>query len=402
MCARGTECVHGCLWTKAIHYQLQHLQPSLCMSSLYFSFVLAAVYRWSRLGISATSVHLVLKAREMLPRGLISAWGVGLSSPCFLLPATQLLHTSLSRSRSPHHAASHSHFPSYFFVSRIFSLTCSRSLFFFPPPFALSHISLFSHTSGWPVVFFCLFFFFLSPVLLLLTIHSGSTLQWLHWCSRTSTYSCPLSFRPIIFMAWESMCIRTIALTQTGGPGPSSPGMLSLTGWGVQGHTAVCLRNTHAHVHSVTASMSIPVTFFFGFGYWCTKTYCVLKGLQLTCLARVCLCLRVRLSSMFACTPNMCILFPKGLIIERLVSWLGGGVPPPPPPPPHFNNSPTSPPAPSHLSPLYVSIHPLTSAVSFLPAGNPQPLRALPLLPLSGRWERKVVRGLPHEQQRYG
>ena len=159
-------------------------------------------------------------------------------------------------------------------------------------------------------------------------------------------------------------------------------------------HSCTCTQRDCIYVNTCN--------FFFAFGYWCTKTYCVLKGLQLTCLARVCLCLRVRLSSMFACTPNMCILFPKGLIIERLVSWLGGGVPPPPPPPPHFNNSPTSPPAPSHLSPLYVSIHPLTSAVSFLPAGNPQPLRALPLLPLSGRWERKVVRGLPHEQQRYG
>lgn len=167
-------------------------------------------------------------------------------------------------------------------LSLTFSLSPALPLSFF------SHLPLLFLTSACshiPVGDLLFFFVFLSPVLLLLlTIHSGSTLQWLHWCSRTSTYSCLLSFHPIIFMAWESMCIRIIALTQTGEPGPSSPGMLFLTGWGIQGHTAIGLRNTHAHVHSVTASLSIPITscFFFVFFPLVTDIQNILCARRLT------------------------------------------------------------------------------------------------------------------------
>lgn len=47
----------------------------------------------------------------------------------------------------------------------------------------------------------------------------------------------------------------------------------------------------------------------------------MIRGLQLTHLSRVsdCVCVHV---VMFTCALNMCILLPKGLIIECLVSWL--------------------------------------------------------------------------------
>lgn len=119
-------------------------------------------------------------------------------------------------------AASHSHFLCYFFVSHIFSLTCSL----FPPTSQcfLSPQSVLSLPSGDPLFCFCLLFssFF--------EIRSGLTLQWHHWCLQTSTYSCLLSFHPIIFMASESTCTDSIAMTQTGKPGPSSQETLFLTG----------------------------------------------------------------------------------------------------------------------------------------------------------------------------
>lgn len=60
---------------------------------------------------------------------------------------------------------------------------------------------------------------------------AGLTQHLLHWCLRTSTFSCLQNCHPIISMAWESMCIDSIDMTPTGGPGPSSPGTGSLMGW---------------------------------------------------------------------------------------------------------------------------------------------------------------------------
>lgn len=94
----------------------------------------------------------------MLPRGLIRAWWHGLlagfsfynSTPPHVLVSFPLPLSLL--------AASHSHFLSFFFVSHIFSLTCSL---FCTSRHSVSHISLSSHS---PVVVTCsfvLFFFFL-------------------------------------------------------------------------------------------------------------------------------------------------------------------------------------------------------------------------------------------------
>lgn len=152
----------------------------------------------------------------MLPRGLIRAWWDGLSSPCFFLFFPQLNSSTGPRLVSTPTPSSRSISLSLFFLISS-SLTCS-----------LSHISLvFSLSPPDANMSFCSFhlFFFFSQT------HSGLTLQWLLWCLQTSTYSCLLGFHPIIFMAWESTCIDSIAMTQTGKRGPSSPEMLFPMGW---------------------------------------------------------------------------------------------------------------------------------------------------------------------------
>lgn len=102
------------------------LLPRRCSS------VLAAAERPSWPSSPATSVCLVLKRREALPRGLITARWKGPSSSFFPPPVFVQLYSS-SRLRLLHPAASHSHFLS--FVSCIFPhlpstplVLCSRQI----------------------------------------------------------------------------------------------------------------------------------------------------------------------------------------------------------------------------------------------------------------------------------
>lgn len=71
------------------------------------------------------------------------------------------------------------------------------------------------------------------------------------------------------------------------------------------------------HLH--LESMLTPLMFFF---FVVPEILCA-QRLTLDYLGCVC-----SVRAMFTCAANMCILLPKGLLIECLVNWLGGGVAP--------------------------------------------------------------------------
>lgn len=256
------------------------------MSSLYCSFVLAAVYRWSRLGISTTSVRFVLKALEMLPRGLISAWWVGLSSPCFFA----------SCNSTPPHVLVSFLLPS----SRRISLTLSLLLL------CLSHFSLslffptslcsFSHqpvlTYQWVTCCFSLFFFVS--------------------CSSSSSYNTfrfDTTMAPLVFSDQYLQLSAKLPSHNIYGLGEHVHQNYRLDTnwrtWPIFTRDAFPngVRNTRTHSswfkkHSCTCTQrdcvyvnAYNVMGFFGvFFLWLLiyETYCVLQGLHLTCLARVC------------------------------------------------------------------------------------------------------------------
>lgn len=154
---------------------------------------------------------LVLRAGEMLPGGLIRAWWRGLSSPRLFFLQLYSTRPCLIPTPTLFHC-----------ISVSLSLFSGFHTLSLSPALSQAHLFARSITSGYSLTSHISH----SPLAL--------TLQWLHWCLQTSTYSCLLSFHPIIFMAWGSMCTNTFVMTWTGGLGPSSPETLSLTGWGIQ------------------------------------------------------------------------------------------------------------------------------------------------------------------------
>lgn len=102
-----------------------------------------------------------------------------------------------------------------------------------PLPCLLAFLCQFFFSSALRVCFS----FSIQPVFSDLTVTlfvslSGLTQHLLHWCLRTSTFSCLPSCHPTISMAWENMYIKIFSMTPTGRPGPSSPEMVFLMGWG--------------------------------------------------------------------------------------------------------------------------------------------------------------------------